>query len=56
MSKGYVSKTYRPAELVAVLTLLQNNKYHNFDESEAVAIVKMLQQQDYRIVKVGWST
>lgn len=48
-----VNKTYRPAELVAVLTLLQDNLFHGFQYNEAVAIVKMLQQNGYRIVKIN---
>lgn len=50
---NYLPKTYKAIELIAVLDLLQNNNYHNFSYTEAKALITMLSQNEYRIVKTG---
>ena len=48
-----INKNYKPDELEAVLALLQNNSFCNFDLHEACSIVKILHARGYRIVKIS---
>lgn len=47
-----VNKTYKPAELKAVIDLLQNNSRREFTGTQAHDIVIALYERGYRIVKV----
>jgi urate oxidase len=46
-------QTYKPAEIKAVIEVLQKNTYHCFSETEAHAIVIMLYKRGFKIIHTG---
>lgn len=50
---AYIPKTYKASEMTEVLALLTSNAYHSFSDIEAGAIVKMLHNAGFRIVRTG---
>lgn len=48
-----INKLYKPYELAAAVAVLQENKFHDFHEDDARAVVMALHKLGYRIVYAG---